>query len=206
MTGLPSPARRARERARTSGSTPAREGAFLPVSSSGFGAFGQLEITETGEMTRHECGRSFRHLGLHVWRAHGELADEYRRKHGLARGRGLVAADLQATIRRNAKSRMDSFAGAAFVAARDPVRARAAYVASGAPWAPQVRTEHAQRMAARNRARRLGRVVVCGCCGAAFCPLVGAARRKFCSRSCASKANRRARREAQTTDVRTEKA
>lgn len=162
-----------------------------PAPDGGFGMFGRLDYTEGG-LVCHECGRAFRHLGLHAWRAHGMRADDYRRAHGLARSRGLVAADVHEAIRRNAARRMNTAAGETFVAARNPARAAAVRLAAGQQWAPQVRAEHARRTAARNRSRRSGRVIVCEWCGAAFCPLVGAARRRFCTRSCASRAGRQA--------------
>lgn len=81
-------------------------------------------------------------------------------------------------------------AGQAFTAARDPQRAQAARLNQPPKWTAAAR--------ARNRAAgagtgRYATEVTCQnpVCRAVFCPLRSAARRKFCSRSCASSYNRR---------------
>ncbi len=55
----------------------------------GHGRFGMLDEDDEGLLC-HECGHRFQHLGLHVWKAHGLTAREYRMAHGLLRSRGLV--------------------------------------------------------------------------------------------------------------------
>lgn len=150
----------------------------------GHGRFGVLDEDKDGLLC-HECGRRFTHLGLHAWRGHGLTADEYRKAHGLSRSRGLIASATRQVIAANARR---SFGGKSqFIAVRDPTAARAARKASGAGMSPAG--------LAASRARpgqgRKGIVVVCAQCGCAFCPLTGASRRRFCSRSCASRAARR---------------
>ncbi|WP_152185739.1 MucR family transcriptional regulator [Segeticoccus rhizosphaerae] len=162
----------------------------------GQGRFGVLEVAPDGLLVCHECGQAHRHLGLHVARAHGVQAAEYRRRHGLARTRGLVAEDLRALIAGKARERMDRPEGAGFVAARDSARASLARLAAGEGWAPEVLAAHIERTSTRARTRT--RIVVrCGECGVRFSPIRGnLKRRKFCSRTCANIANRRARRRA----------
>lgn len=162
---------------------PTHAGAMNLGERDGHGLFGVLDEDAQGLLC-HECGRRFTHLGLHAWRGHGLTADEYRRAHGLSRSRGLVASATRDVIADNARRSFPSKSG--FIAARDPTAARAARKASGAAMSPAG--------LAASRARpgqgRKGTVVVCAQCGCAFCPLTGASRRRFCSRSCASRASR----------------
>ena len=83
-------------------------------SSDSYGKHGVLE-RRGRELICHECGGAHRHLGLHVYRAHGLRAAEYRKRHGLARGRGLVADDLREVIQANASARMNQVGGQAFL-------------------------------------------------------------------------------------------
>jgi len=155
--------------------------------SDGFGYYGLLE--ETGEgLLCHECGRAYEHLGLHVWRGHGMTAAQYREAHGLQRGRGLVAKELRSRIQTAAAARMTTPAGEAFKAARDPQAAQAVRLREPRPWRAAQRDSHRK---GRTGTGRLGTEVVCGECGAVFCPLRSARRRRFCTRSCASRYNRR---------------
>jgi hypothetical protein len=162
----------------------------------GHDRFGVLGVAPDGLLVCHECGQAHRHLGLHVARAHGIQAAEYRRRHGLARTRGFVAEDLRAVIAGKARERMNRPEGAGFVAARDPARASLARLAAGEGWAPQVLASHIQRTSTRARTRT--RIVVrCQECGVRFSPIRGnLKRRRFCSRTCANTANRRTRRQA----------
>lgn len=149
----------------------------------GFGRYGVLDEDADGLLC-HECGRRFVHLGLHAWKAHGSTAREYRREHGLARSRGLVASSTREALVANARK---AFATKTrFVDARDPAAASAARVAQGGGMSP------AGLLASRSKRgqRRRGTVISCGWCGAEFCPLTSATRRRFCSRSCASRATR----------------
>ena len=154
----------------------------------GYGTYGVVDLRGR-ELICHECGQAHRHLGLHVYRAHGLRAAEYRRRHGLARGRGLVADDLREVIRANASARMDQPAGQAFIRSRDPGQATSERLAHWEGFAPQVLLEQATRAAYLGRASRRPRVVTCEGCGAIFCPLTAAKRRRFCSKSCASRSN-----------------
>lgn len=61
---------------------------------------GRLSVDpDDGRLCCHLCGQWFVSLASHV-RSHGYTADGYRAAMGLLRGRGLVAPDLSATIRR----------------------------------------------------------------------------------------------------------
>lgn len=153
----------------------------------GFGRYGVVDETVDGLLC-HECGRRFTHLGLHVFKAHGTSAAEYRTAHGLGR-RGLVATVTSEVIADNARRTMKS--RPAFIEARDPVRARAAQRRGRSAISPA--GLEAIRLAGRLRrgTHRQGIVVTCEWCAVEFCPLIGAARRRFCTRSCASRANRR---------------
>jgi hypothetical protein len=115
-------------------------------SSDGYGNYGVLE-RRGRELICHECGRAHRHLGLHVYRAHGLRASEYRKRHGLARGRGLVAEDLRAVIQANAIARMNQVGGQAFILARNPATATRARLANWEGFAPQTHSEQAIRTA-----------------------------------------------------------
>ncbi|MFC6706773.1 MucR family transcriptional regulator [Flexivirga alba] len=150
----------------------------------GHGRYGVLDEDSDGLLC-HECGRRFAHLGVHAWKGHGLTASEYRQAHGLARSRGLVASGTRDAIIDNARRSFST--KRRFAAARDPAAATSARLASGAGMSPAG--------LAASRARpgqgRRGTVVVCGWCGAEFCPLSSATRRRFCSKSCASRATRR---------------
>lgn len=151
----------------------------------GHGQYGVLDEDADGLLC-HECGERFAHLGLHAWKRHGLTAAEYRDAHGLARTRGLVVAATREAIVANARRLFPT--KTAFVSARDPATALAARQSSGTGMSPAG--------LAASRARpgrgRLGTVVVCRWCGAAFCPLKGARKRRFCTRSCAGRAIRAA--------------
>ncbi|MEU4607455.1 MucR family transcriptional regulator [Kribbella sp. NPDC023972] len=154
----------------------------------GHGRHGMLEETDDG-LVCHECGRAFPNLGLHAWRGHGMTAAQYREKHGLQRRRGLVSSELRTRIRTNATARMATPAGQAFAAARDPQRAQDARLTQSLGWRAAA---HATSKTARTGLGRLGTEVTCQnpACGAVFCPLASARKRRFCTRSCASVYNR----------------
>lgn len=154
----------------------------------GWGQFGVLDETDEGLLC-HRCGQRYTHLGLHAWRGHGITADTYREAHGLARSRGLVATPTREVIADNARERLS--AKDAFLAARSPAEA------SSIPRniSPQGREAvRATNRASRGRGR-IGTVVECEQCGSLFCPLAGARRRRFCTRSCASIYGRAARKQ-----------
>lgn len=125
------------------------------------------------------------HLGLHAYRAHGLTAAEYKQRHGLRRSRGLVAAATREAIRASATTQYPS--RVKLRALRDPAAATQARLQLALPVAAEAAVERDQRMAQLARSARLGTVVVCAHCAAEFCPLTSARRRRFCSRSCASK-------------------
>lgn len=56
-----------------------------------------------GLLVCYQCGLAHRHRGLHLARAHGMPAADYRVAHDLARSRGLVAEELRAVIADNAR-------------------------------------------------------------------------------------------------------
>lgn len=156
----------------------------------GFGRHGVLDETPDGLLC-HECGKTYRHLGLHVYRRHGMTAAEYREAHGLSRRMGMVSSELHNTIRGNAQDRMATAAGRRFIDARDPALATQVRLAAGSlNWRPAARAAY---RSARAGIGRKGTIVTCQQCSAAFCPLSGATKRRFCSRSCASRWNRRQR-------------
>ncbi|TWP34493.1 hypothetical protein [Leekyejoonella antrihumi] len=152
----------------------------------GHGRYGVLDEDDDGLLC-HECGRRFTHLGLHAWKGHGVTAAAYRRAHGLARSRGLVVSGTREAITDNA--RRTFVAKKTLVAARDPAAALAARREMGTVMSP----EGLAASRARPGQGRRGTVVMCAWCGARFCPLRSATRRRFCSRSCASRSTRAAR-------------
>lgn len=163
----------------------------------GFGRYGILEETPDGLLC-HDCGWVGAHLGLHAYRAHGERADAYKSRHGLLRSRGLVAAPVRSTIQANARA---GLAGrSTFVTNRDPAAATAARLRQGLPASPQEVASRDARMSAVGRRGRLGTVVRCAWCGIQFCPLFSAKRRRFCSKSCASRATRARKNQGQPRD------
>lgn len=156
----------------------------------GHGRYGVLDEDADGLLC-HECGRRFSHLGLHVYKAHGLTAEEYRKVHGLGR-RGLVAEPIRQSIADNAREQLPR--KTLFVEKRDPARATAARVAAGNVLSPAGLEAMRQASTGQGARQRSGTVVACQQCGVEFCPLRGAKRRRFCSRSCASKYNRASRR------------
>lgn len=152
----------------------------------GYGEFGVLD-EDAGGLLCHECGRRFSHLGLHAWKGHGMTADGYRRAHGLSRNRGLVASATRALMADNARKKYPAKSG--FIAACDPAAATLARLSGGPGMSPQGLAASRSRP---GRGRK-GTVVICAGCGAQFCPLSAARKRLFCSRSCASRVNRRRR-------------
>lgn len=153
----------------------------------GFSRYGILDEIPDGLLC-HDCGWIGAHLGLHAYRAHQETADLYRARHGLLRDRGLVSTPVRAVIRSNAQAGFKL--RRAFVNARDPQRATRVRLDLNRTATPQEVAGRDVRMSQLGRRSRLGTVITCGWCQVQFCPLFSAKRRMFCSRSCASKANR----------------
>lgn len=152
----------------------------------GHGRYGVLDEDDDGLLC-HDCGKRFAHLGLHVYKAHGLTAKEYRAAHGLGR-RGLVAETIRRTIAGNARQQLPR--NSLFVQRRDPARATAARLAAGDVFSPAGLEAMRQANSSRRGKQRLGTVVVCEWCEVEFCPLVGAKKRRFCSRSCAARRTR----------------
>lgn len=155
----------------------------------GYGTFGVVDETADGLLC-HDCGRRFTHLGLHAFKAHEVTAAEYRQAHGLGR-QGLVVKATAQAIADNARRTMPS--RTAFLESRDPAAASAAQRGGAGAVSPAGLAAIRESAHARRGTRRLGTVVTCEWCGVQFCPLVGAARRRFCSRSCSARNNRQAR-------------
>ncbi len=88
-----------------------------------YGRYGIVDET-TEEFLHHDCGSSFRYLGLHVWNAHQIRAADYRTYHGLRR-KGLVADDLRPVMATNATRTMDQ--RPKFVENRDLRKTRSAF-------------------------------------------------------------------------------
>jgi hypothetical protein len=159
----------------------------------GFGRHGVLDETDDGLLCA-ECGWTGAHLGLHVYRAHGMTADAYRARYGLLRSRGLVASNIREKIQANGRVGMPS--RAAFVARRDPAAATRERLRMGRPATAEEAAGRDARMSLVGRRGRIETVIACEWCGVEFCPL-GTKRRRFCSRSCASRHTRQAAQVAQ---------
>lgn len=182
--------RRSEERAR-SGEAVAGSDATAPSQvgdPDGHGQYGVLDEDEDGLLC-HTCGRRVSHLGLHAHRAHGMTATQYRMEHGLRRSKGLVAAAVHEKLVERSAAQLAR--RPAFVASRDTRKATAARLAANQPPSPAGAAASAAAASRRGGSRRAGIVVVCAECAAEFCPLQGASKRRFCSRSCASRHNRR---------------
>ncbi len=157
----------------------------------GFGVYGVLQQSDDGLLICADCGLSFAHLGLHVAHVHGSAAD-YRERHGLKRTRGLIADSIRAKQVQNGARISASLAGQALAQARDPRRAARIWREMGGPVSAEAARERDQRMSAVGKAGRKGTVTVCAECQVEFCPLFAASKRRYCGRSCANRANRRA--------------
>ena len=154
----------------------------------GFGRYGVLDETEDG-LVCAACGWTGAHLGLHAYKAHAMTADAYRARYGLLRGRGLVASNVRERIQANARAGMTS--RAAFFARRDPAAATRARLRIRRSATPEEAAGRDARMSSIGRRGRIETVIVCEWCAVEFCPL-GSKRRRFCSRSCASRHTRQA--------------
>lgn len=89
---------------------------------SGFGRYGILDGGDD-RILCHECGKSYKRLGVHVTMAHDMTADDYKERHGIPRGTGLVSPSLHRTISGRAKQRVGSEGWQRMVKKRDPVAA-----------------------------------------------------------------------------------
>ena len=154
----------------------------------GHGRYGVLDEDEDGLLCA-QCGWRGPHLGLHAHRAHGMTATQYRLEHGLRRSKGLVAAAVREKLVERSAGQLAR--RSQFLANRDTRKATAARLAANQPPSPAGAAASAAAARRRVGSRRAGIVVVCAACDAEFCPLQGASKRRFCSRSCASRHNRR---------------
>jgi len=152
----------------------------------GYGWYGVLTETPAGLLCA-ECGWEGTHLGVHAFKAHGLTARAYKERHGLHLSRGLVTADVKAGMSRRGRERPNP----ALAAARDPAAASKARRAKGNPISPAGDMARMVGICDSPRRQRQGRVTVCENCAVEFCALEGAARRRFCSRSCASRSHDR---------------
>lgn len=109
---------------------------------------------------------------------------------GLKRTRGLIAAEIRAKITETAARRYATGGSEALKRPRNPAAATTARLAKNRPRAAETAVVIAAAAGAPRPQTRLGTVVTCQWCDAEFCPLTGAARRRFCTRSCASRHNR----------------
>ena len=153
----------------------------------GFGRFGILEESPDG-VTCHQCGSTGAHLGVHSARQHGVRAIDYKISHGLRRSKGLVATATRQKLREGAGQRYTD--NGPLAASRRLFNANAARLAAARPASAEEVAERDARFTKTRRSSRTGRVVICEGCLTSFCPLVGAARRRFCSMSCSNKHNR----------------
>ncbi|WP_329492512.1 MucR family transcriptional regulator (plasmid) [Kitasatospora sp. NBC_01246] len=143
----------------------------------GHGQYGILD--DDGQTVLcHECGRRYRSLGAHVFRAHGTTADEYKAAHGLARSRGLASSALREALAARSAQQVGTPAWKRFEAARDP---QAAADARTFPPSP-AEARRAQVETATLNSRRARRPVVRTCpeCGVQWCPLPGGYTRTTC--------------------------
>jgi hypothetical protein len=161
----------------------------------GFGHYGVLEETEDGLLCA-SCGWVGAHLGLHAFKAHGVTANDYRPRFGLLRSRGPVAAETRARIRANARDGLA--ARPTFVAKRDPAAATQERLRARRPATAEEVASRDARMSLIGRRGRIDTVITCEWCGVEFCPL-GSKRRRFCSRSCSARHNRRVGRNSTST-------
>lgn len=152
-------------------------------SPSGFGRYGIFE--DAGDVALcHECGRWVAGVGTHAVGAHGLRAAEYRERHGLPRGLGLVSTAVREAMSARSRARVGEAGWKAFEEARDPVAAARARDAEAYSAAARHREPEAQL--AGTRAGRRPRVVACTVCGATWCPLPGGYTKKRCSPACSS--------------------
>jgi len=169
----------------TNAAQPGREQRAIG-SPDGVGWYGVLTETPAGLLC-HECGWEGTHLGLHAYKSHGLRAIDYKRRHGLRLSQGLIVAAVRQRMSQIRTENPNPY----LAAARDPAAATAARLAQGSPISPAGDAARTVNLDRTREQRRHGHVIECAECGNAFCPLTNAARRRFCSRSCASRHNRR---------------
>jgi len=160
---------------------------FLYGDPDGFGRYGIVEETSDG-LTCHDCGHGYGHLGLHVYKAHGIKAADYKVAHGLRRTKGLISRDIQDKIRQQKTIAYDPVG--ALATARNPDRASTARLTRGLRASAEEVAARDSRLSYIGRSARVGRVITCGFCGVRFCPIRGNNSRRYCSRRCAGRAIR----------------
>lgn len=102
----------------------------------GHGRFGILDRDEEGRALCHECGGTYEHLATHARGAHGLLAADYRRRHGLSSGTALVGDSTRQAMRQAWERNADQHT-ADLAAHRNTDTARAAMTNRG-QWAPEL--------------------------------------------------------------------
>ena len=132
----------------------------------GHGLYGILEDSGEGLLC-HECGKRWRHLGIHVISGHAIIPAIYRERYGLQRRVGLVTAAVRLQMSVGATDLLDSPTGAPFLAARSTAKATQARRAAVPP-AIRAASRHAVSLSRRRRPR-LAVVIICAQCGAEFC-------------------------------------
>ena len=89
---------------------------------SGFGRYGFLD-GDNERIICHECGKLYKRLSAHVTMAHDMTVEDYKERHGIPRGTGLVSPALHRAISGRAKQRVGSEGWQRMVEKRDPVAA-----------------------------------------------------------------------------------
>lgn len=89
---------------------------------SGFGRYGYLDGDDSTIMC-HECGQLFSSLGAHLSSQHGLTAREYKVRHGLPLGKGLISPALHRSQSSKAKDRVGTDKWEKLEAKRDPTAA-----------------------------------------------------------------------------------
>lgn len=113
----------------------------------GFGRYGILDVVD-GLLICHECGRGWKQLATHLKGAHGILADEYRRAHGLALTERLVAP----SVRKKMSESWDRNAAlhlASLDASRKPGAVAASHVRPQSEWTAATRARRHEMLKAR---------------------------------------------------------
>lgn len=151
-------------------------------SPSGHGRYGILD-DDGHTVLCHECGKRFTSVGGHLRHGHDLTVRDYKIRHGLPLGKGLVSQGSSEKMSRRSREQVGTHSWDRFEQARDPAAASAARDED--TFALIAHTDGRAEQARRNGTRsRQVRVVYCAVCGAAWCPLPGGYTLKTCSREC----------------------
>lgn len=93
-----------------------------PGDKDGYGRYGYLDTID-GKVLCHECGGVYASVGVHVGRAHGMTADEYREAHGLPQRVKLISPSTKAALSKHSTERVGSEAWERLIEKRDPTAA-----------------------------------------------------------------------------------